>query len=177
MKLIRFLSTLVFTILLVYALNRSWGEIPPVGKVLDPFGGLWQNAENSQQYKEGEFYLMGLQSQVSVKFDERRVPHIFAANDHDLYFMQGYITARDRLWQMDLQTRAAAGRISEVVGEKTLDYDRYMRRIGMVYGATNRLKEMESDPFSKMITDAYTEGVNCFISELSYREYPVEYKL
>ncbi|MCB9087424.1 MAG: penicillin acylase family protein [Calditrichae bacterium] len=44
-----------------------------------------------------------------VQWDDRRVPHVFAQNDHDLYFTQGYLTARDRLWQMDFITRAAAG--------------------------------------------------------------------
>ena len=54
---------------------------------------------------------------VSIVFDERRVPHIFAQNEHDLFFAQGYITAQQRLFQMEIQTYDAAGRLSELIGE------------------------------------------------------------
>ena len=56
--------------------------------------------------------LPGLHQTVRVRFDDRRVPHSFALNDHDLYYAQGYITAQDRLWQMDFITHVAAGRLA-----------------------------------------------------------------
>jgi penicillin amidase len=105
------------------------------------------------------------------------VPHIFAENDHDLYYAQGYLTARDRLWQMDIQTRSAAGRLSEVVGPKALEVDRYHRRMGMVYGAENTLKGMMKDPTSRLMVTAYTEGVNTYIHHLRPGGYPIEFKL
>ena len=58
-----------------------------------------------------------------MAFDERQVPHIFAENLEDAAFVQGFLTAKDRLWQMDFISRAAVGRIAEVVGEKALEYD------------------------------------------------------
>lgn len=78
---------------------------------------------------------------------------------------------------MDMQTRAAAGRISEVVGEKALEYDRRQRRKGMLYAAENSLRAAETDGLTRAMLDAYTEGINSYISSLSYRHYPLEYKL
>ena len=60
--------------------------------------------------------LKGTKENVDIVFDDRMIPHIFAKNNHDVYFAQGYVTAMHRLWQMDFQTRYASGRLSEVVG-------------------------------------------------------------
>src|SRR5690606_15125244 len=98
-----------------------------------------------------------LNSNVNILIDEQGVPHIFADNDYDLYFAQGYITAKDRLWQMDFQTRYAAGRLSEVVGEKAFELDRYQRRMGMVHGAHAMLKSSMLDPKTKLISEAYSD--------------------
>ncbi|MGY0038208.1 penicillin acylase family protein [Pedobacter sp. NJ-S-72] len=105
------------------------------------------------------------------------IPHIFAKNDHDVYYTQGYITAMNRLWQMDFQTRYAAGRLSEVVGAKAIELDRYQRRMGMVYGAENSLKGMMEDPKSKAMIEAYTDGINDYIHSLSSAQLPLEYKI
>jgi penicillin amidase len=105
------------------------------------------------------------------------IPHVFAQNDHDVYYAQGYVTAMHRLWQMDFQTRFAAGRISEIVGKKAIEVDRYQRRMGMVYGAENSLKGMMEDPIAKAMILAYTEGINDYIHSLSNANLPLEYKL
>ena len=175
----KFLAILVcaLTLGLVWALQTQFGDIPPIGKFLNPGTGFWQNAEGKGQSKDEELKLNGLQGKVTIRYDEHRIPHIFAANDHDLYYVQGYLTARDRLWQMDIQTRAAAGRLSEVVGPKALEIDRYHRRIGMTYGAENCLKGMMKDPDSRKMIEAYTEGVNTYIHHLKRRDYPIEFKL
>jgi penicillin amidase len=114
-----------------------------------------------------------------VYIDDRLVPHIFAQNDEDAYFIQGYIHAKFRLWQMEFQTMAAAGRISEILGRdpRFLRHDREQRRLGMVYGAENAVKEIEKDPLSKAAVNAYTAGVNSYIGSLTHSELPVEYKL
>lgn len=175
-KLFAILSLIVTTIL-VYLLDKPMGSLPALGRLLDPVNGAIAAAEPTNTNFSKEFTFESLQQPVTVSIDERLVPHINAANDHDAYFMQGYIHAYFRLWQMDLQTRAAAGRVSEILGEKALKFDRDQRRKGMVYGAENSLKAMEADPRSKQMLDAYTEGVNNYISELEYRDYPIEYKL
>ncbi|HUM46563.1 MAG TPA: penicillin acylase family protein, partial [Chitinophagales bacterium] len=105
------------------------------------------------------------------------IPHIFAGNNHDLYLAQGYIHAKYRLWQMEFQTHAAAGRISEIIGEKALPYDRQQRRFGMVFAAENAEATMMADPLMKEAATAYTEGVNAYINTLDPKNLPIEYKL
>ncbi|MBS1680633.1 MAG: penicillin acylase family protein [Bacteroidetes bacterium] len=171
--------SLIGTAVLVYSLNRSWNfgkPIPPLGKFLDPFHGFWKNAE-TKSMKPGEASLSGLSGNVSIVYDSTLIPHIYAANEEDLFFAQGYVTAKHRLWQMEFQTMAAAGRISEILGPAAVDFDRGQRRIGMVYAAQNSLNEMEKDPVLKKITERYTEGINAYITSLNYEKLPLEYKL
>lgn len=144
---------------------------------MSPSEGFWQNAESKNEPVEENLQLDSLQGKVIIRYDEHRIPHIFAENDHDLYYAQGYVTARDRLWEMDIQTRSAAGRLSEIVGPKALNIDRYHRRMGMVYGAENTLRGTMKDPTSKMMIEAYTEGVNNYVRHLSKKNYPIEFKL
>lgn len=167
----------IIPILLAYVLNTKFGDLPPLLKFLDPFTGFWQNAESFRLSKQNKLAMKGTQQTVDVLFDDRMIPHIFAQNDHDVYFAQGYVTAMHRLWQMDFQTRYAAGRLSEVVGKKAIELDRYQRRMGMVYGAENSLKGMMADPKSREMILAYTDGINAYIHSLSKSEYPLEYKL
>src|SRR5688500_7309244 len=116
MRIVLFLSSTIITLLLIFALNKKWGAIPPLGKFLSPQEGFWQNAEPID-YDYGEnLSLAGLKDKADVYIDERLVPHIFAQNDEDAYFIQGYMHAKFRLWQMEFQTMAAAGRISEIIG-------------------------------------------------------------
>src|SRR5690606_10842296 len=86
-------------------------------------------------------------------------------------------TAMHRLWQMEFQTHAAAGRVSEVIGEKAIDFDRLQRRKGMVFGAKNALASFNKNDTVKQAVEAYAEGVNSFINSLSYKDLPIEYKL
>jgi penicillin amidase len=176
-KKIKALVCLFVPLLLIFALNTKFGNLPPLLKFLNPFTGFWQNAEHTTINSSSQLVLEGTFKNVEVAFDDRMIPHIFAENDHDVYFAQGYITAMHRLWQMDFQTRYAAGRLSEVVGNKALELDRYQRRMGMVYGAENSLQGMMADAKSREMINAYTDGINCYIHSLSKSEYPVEYKL
>lgn len=177
MKILKALFSVVITIALVWALQTKFGDVPPLGKFLNPATGFWQNAEAKGQEKDRELDLNGLQGKVIIRYDENRIPHIFAENDHDLYYAQGYVTARERLWQMDIQTRSAAGRLSEVVGVKALEVDRYHRRMGMVYGAENTLRGIMKDPVMTKVITAYSDGVNAYIKTLTPAKYPIEFKL
>ncbi|MFM1876256.1 MAG: hypothetical protein RL266_1993, partial [Bacteroidota bacterium] len=116
-------------------------------------------------------------SEAQVVMDERGVPHIFAASEYDLYFLQGYLTAKDRLWQMEFQTHAAAGRTSEIVGEKALAFDLEQRRIGMTWSAERALELIAYDSTSMLILNAYADGVNAWINSLADDDLPLEYKL
>ena len=177
MRIGSFLVFATLSIALVVALDRPLGKIPPLGKFLSPQYGFWQNAEPIGMDYGGTLQLKGLKGDATVYFDDRLVPHVFAENEEDLYFIQGYLHARFRLFQIDLQTRAAAGRASELAGSKAINFDREQRRLGMVFAAENALKEMEEDPLSKSIFDAYTAGVNSFIDQLTESALPIEYKL
>lgn len=143
---------------------------------MDPFSGCWQNA-SAEKPSRMDFDFAALKAPVTVVFDSQMVPHIFAKNRKDVFFMQGYMHAYHRLWQMDMTTRLASGRLSEVAGEATLDVDRKMRRLGMVYAAEKSTRAMEQDPQTADCLQSYTQGVNEFIAQLSYRKYPLEYKL
>ncbi|MES2874391.1 MAG: penicillin acylase family protein [Bacteroidota bacterium] len=177
MNIIKALLYFLAALALVITLNTKFGDIPPMGKFLNPFRGFWKNAESIDQKVERSFMVDGLKGPVEVKFDEQMVPHIFAENDYDVYFAQGFITAKDRLWQMDFQTRFASGRLSEVVGPKAIELDRYQRRMGMTYGAENMVRVMMKDPEIKEVMGAYAAGVNAYIRSLKPADYPVEFKL
>lgn len=162
---------------LAFVLSISVGPLPPLATFFDPFAGFWANAETSDGKKDRTLSLSGLTAPVQVVMDNRGVPHIFAQNAYDLYFAQGYATAVDRLFQMEFGARAAAGRLSEVLGDRTLAYDRYQRNIGMAWAAENMMKAVESDAAGKLVMEAYADGVNAYINQLRARDLPVEFKL
>lgn len=181
MKIIRLLFSLTITISFTYffSIGQSieGNNIPPIGHFLNPFEGFWQNAEANEVSFLAEVNLDGLQGNVSIKYDSNLVPHISASCDKDLYMAQGYVVANLRLWQMEFQTHAAAGRISELIGDKAVNFDRLQRRKGMVLGAKATLDYMENDPYLAPLIKVYTNGVNTYINSLSYKDFPLEYKL
>ncbi|WP_026899061.1 penicillin acylase family protein [Daejeonella oryzae] len=177
MKFFKAIFSLLFALALVITLNIKLGDIPPLGKFLDPFHGFWKNAEEKKVDKQKDITLSGLKGNVEIRFDDQMIPHIFADNNYDLYYAQGYMTAKDRLWQMDFQTRFASGRLSEVVGPKAIELDRYQRRMGMMFGAENMVREMKKDKQIQETMDAYTAGVNAYIASLNPEDYPIEFKL
>ncbi|HVM90168.1 MAG TPA: penicillin acylase family protein [Puia sp.] len=181
MRILPFSICLVITVSLVVILNKEWqvgdNTLPPVGKFMSPQQGFWQNAEPVNKDFNASVVSDYLKGKSEVYFDERMVPHVFAENESDAYFIQGYLHAKFRLWQMEFETYAAAGRISELIGEKAINFDRERRRLGMVYAAEKAVEEMEKDSITKAQCDAYTAGVNAYISSMKESELPVEYKL
>ncbi|MBS1743684.1 MAG: penicillin acylase family protein [Bacteroidetes bacterium] len=181
MRIFFFILTAAVTVTLVYFLNISLkiggAQAPAFGKFLSPQHGFWQNAEADDADFSADLHFPQLSGKVEVYLDKRLVPHVFAENENDVYFVQGYLHAKFRLWQMELQTLAAAGRASEIVGDIALNHDREFRRLGMVYGAENSLKQMEANETVKNECDAYTAGVNAYIDQLPDCKLPIEYKL
>ena len=180
MRIIKFLLSLLVTVGLIYGLNTRFTvgktKTPPMGEFLNPFTGFWQNGESRTPNIKESVVLQNLKEEGSVVYDDRMVPHIFAKNLEDAYYLQGYVTAQQRLWQMEFQTMSAAGRISEVVGFSALEYDKKQRRRGLAYGAEKsheKWKTMEGFKY----TEAYTAGVNAYINSLSKKDLPFEYKL
>ncbi len=119
--------------------------------------------------------LSGLRAPVTVRRDERSIPYIEATNDDDLYFAQGYVTASDRLWQMDLQRRTARGQLSEIFGNAALAQDKLHRRFG--FGKMIDEAAAHLDPSFAPAVAAYTKGVNAFISSLTDQTMPPEFRV
>lgn len=177
MKLAKFAISFFITLVFILVLSLQWGSVPPLGKFLDPFNGFLQNAEGREIQYDPVLQLAGLHQNVTVFYDSLLFPHVFAEDDHDLYYAQGFITASHRLWQMEFLTHVAAGRVSEIVGEKAINFDKEKRRQGMVYGAENMLKAIQKNDTARAVVQAYRDGVNAFINSLDYARMPVEYKL
>ena len=93
--------------------------MPPLGKFFDPYHG-YLALHGSDNLPDENLFFEGLHDSVTVVWDDRRIPHIFAKNEHDLFYAQGYIHGFDRLWQMEFQVMAAGGRLSEIIGERQL---------------------------------------------------------
>ncbi len=115
----------------------------------------------------------GLQEPVEVVRDRWGIPHIRTSTEHDAFFAQGFVTAQDRLWHMDYDRQRALGRWSEFVGAHGLQEDRLMRTFGLERAA--KADYEVSSPEAKAMLEAYTAGVNAFIS--TTQALPVEYKL
>ncbi len=178
MRGFKLITLIICCVLLFYALDNRQGQLPPLGNFLNPWSGFWQNNSAADEIAE-ELHLPDLIETVYVKWDDRHVPHIFAQNPHDLYFAQGYIMAKDRLWQLDFITRYAAGRLSEIFGknETVIQLDKFQRRIGMGFAAENSLQEQQKYPQSLLVVEAYGKGVNAYIENLAPENYPVEFKI
>jgi penicillin G amidase len=110
---------------------------------------------------DGEFRLLGIDERAEVLRDSYGVPHIYAQTAHDLFYLQGYVTAQDRLFQMDLYRRAGAGRLAEVLGEPALDSDKRFRTFGLARVAALELPLLRAE--SRDNLSAYAEGVNKFL--------------
>jgi penicillin G amidase len=182
MQVAKFLVSVVLTLALIFFLNNSWNikgiPVPPLGKFLDPFHGFWQNIEPKNTTGPESLRMAGLKEPVTVVYDSILIPHIFAQNEQDLFYAQGFVTASHRLWQMEFQTHAAAGRVSEIISnDAILNYDRSQRRLGMTFGAKHALEYMQEDLVVKSMIQSYTDGINAYINSLSYDELPFEYKL
>lgn len=181
MRILPFLISAVSTAGLIVALNTQLpvggSKTPRLGYFLSPQQGFWQNAEATNASHDGNIKLVGLKGKVDVYMDDRLVPHIYAENDLDAYYTQGYLHAKYRLWQMEFQTHVAAGRLSEIVGADRIDTDKFFRRLGMVYAAEKTMKEASKNKDLKQSIDAYAEGVNDYIKSLKPEELPFEYKL
>jgi len=115
--------------------------------------------------------LAGLHAAAKVTRDTYGIAHIKAANDHDLYFLQGYVHAQDRLFQMDVSRRRASGTLAELLGPTELPADVQLRTIGIRRAAERSLAVISSE--TRRAIESYTEGVNAYVDLLA--QLPPEY--
>jgi len=123
---------------------------------------------------EGDAFVQGLNDQVRIVTDEWGVPHIFAADEEDMFFASGFIHAKERMWQMDLSRRAGVGRLSEILGKAALNQDKSLRNFGLREGILKDYLLLSSK--MKTLLNAYSSGVNAWIKAQKYR-WPPEYIL
>ena len=138
--------------------------------VINPFGASPFN----RYTKSGSLVLPGLKAPVTVHRDEKGMAYIYAANMGDLFMAQGFVTAQDRLFQMELTKLFASGRISELAGEKAKDLDIRLRTLGFHRQATRHIPLL--DDKTQMYFQKYVDGVNAYI-ETRPQEHHLEFKL
>ena len=154
--------------------------LPALGPFFNPASGYWANTRTERHDRADvrRLTVSDPRAAGTVFFDDRGVPHLFAEDLNAASFLQGYLHAADRLWQMDVSTRATEGRLSEVLGRRT--YDRDVRQIQMGYRQSARQElELIRKDFAEdyAALDAYAAGINAYVATLDEDHYPVEYKL
>lgn len=142
-----FVHAIIATLLVVVAVAVAWAVM---------------YVRSSIPQDEGTVRVPGLEAPVTVGWDSLGVPYARARTVEDAYFAQGYLHARDRLWQMEVTRRVAQGRLAEVLGEKALDSDRFLRTVGLWRAAG--AMEQALDPRSRRLVEAYVAGVNAWLA-------------
>ncbi|MET0999352.1 MAG: penicillin acylase family protein, partial [Marmoricola sp.] len=122
---------------------------------------------------DGTQQIEGLTGRVEVLRDAQGVPQVYADEADDLFRAQGFVQAQDRFFEMDFRRHVTAGRISELLGESTLETDMYIRTMGWRRVATREYDLLADD--TKAYLEAYSDGVNAYVEGRSARELSLEY--
>jgi len=129
-----------------------------------------------QPQYSGRIALVGLHEKVEVIFDPYGIPHIYGQNEEDVYFALGYVQARERLFQMEMMRRVAAGRLAEILGEKFVKTDKFFRTLGIMEQADRNAELSFKDlsaPWKKAAL-AYLAGVNQYVEQ---GDTPLEFRI
>jgi penicillin amidase len=160
------MKRLVVVFLVTICLFASLGEIGSV-------------RPRAQTPAPASIRITGIKDRITIHRDDRGIPYIEAQNDEDLYFGQGYATAADRLWQMDLFRRTARGELAEILGAGpgnfALDQDKLHRTYGVSQVAEAELAQ--ASPHSRAILEAYARGVNAYAASLDPKSMPPEFQI
>lgn len=173
----RFWLAVLGFLLLVYVSAAGVGPIPQLGPLLEPVRGVWAVAAKARLPAQATAAIPGLGDSVLVLYDRRGVPHIFALTEEDATRALGFVVARDRLFQLELQTRATEGTLSELFGARAVELDKAQRRLGLAWSADREYAGMDSTERRWRLLDAYSQGVNAWIETLGPRDIPLEYRL
>ncbi len=153
--------------------------IAPLGDILFPGGGIWRVPGEVPVFEV--VHEPSLSGDVIVYRDEWGIPHIYASNESDLFFAQGFCHAQDRFFEMDLIRRQVRGKLSEIIGDMTLEMDKMNLAIGMEYWAIKtdeKMRELHKSGELPMVPllDRYCDGINYYLNTHQY-EKPLEYQL
>jgi penicillin amidase len=156
---------------------RPIGPAPALGAFLEPAHGIWSLARAAATPAGPDASVAGLGAPVEVVYDERAVPHVFARSEDDAYRALGYVVARDRLFQLYVQTLAASGRLTEIGGAQVLGLDRQMRQLGLPRAAERIIARLGDTSVTMRVAKAYADGVNAYIAAMPAAELPLEFRM
>ena len=139
-----------------------------IGSVL---GVYLYSAKSSMK---GKSTVAGLRDEVMIAFDESDIPHVEAKSTNDALYALGYLHARERGWQLEFNRRLASGSLSEILGEKSLRIDQFIRTLGIRSAARNQYEQLPSE--TKLALEAYANGINAGFADLGWA-LPVEFIL
>ncbi|MBB4080050.1 penicillin amidase [Lewinella aquimaris] len=153
-------------------------QLPALGPFFDPAHGFWQNTGEGARLEQLNFHLDHPYARGEIHFDERGIPHIIAGDLESACFLQGYVNAYDRMWQMDISTRATEGALAQVLGKSMEQRDLAQIRRGFREVARRSVDTISSQfPDDYRALQAYSDGINAYLDQLQPEDYPVEYKL
>lgn len=157
---------------LLRLLGRILVGLLALGLVALLVGWFWIRGSTLPQYT-GRIALKGLSAPVLIEREPSGVAHIKAQSQADMFYALGVAHAQDRLWQMEFQRRVGAGRLSEVLGEATLEQDKFLRTWGFYPAAESAYRSLS--PEGKSVIDSYVAGVNAYLA--TQPPLPVEFRL
>lgn len=127
------------------------------------FVGIWLFSRTLYPTYNGELELANISDEVTVYYDEVGVPHINAQNQKDAFTALGYVHAQDRLWQMELIRRIAAGRLAEIFGKELIKTDKFFSGLGIEEASAKTIKNLDKNSEAYKLTMAYLDGINQFM--------------
>ena len=163
---------------LLGVLAFGYGTVPALGPALDPGRGVWTSASGGELPHSQALSLPGLGHPVQVSFTSHGVPSVRAASPHDVFLAEGYLQARFRLAQMDLERRLGEGRLAQLAGPSAVSSDKFELRLGLVRTAEREWAQMpRSSPAAQDLL-AYSRGVNDDLAQLRRdRQWPALFSL
>jgi penicillin G amidase len=149
----------------MFALGVGAGPLPALGPALTSARGVWGAAANAALPHGQALTIPGLTGTVHVAYSPQGVASVQAANDHDLFLAQGYVTASFRLSEMDLERRFGEGRLAELNGPSSVDSDTFELQLGLLRTARAQWAAMPASSLAAEALVAYAQGVNALIGE------------
>ncbi len=163
-RVVNAVAAVVFSAALLGVLGFGFGTIPALGPALDPARGAWTSASGGEPVSSRELRVPGLAAPVTVSFTKQGLASISARGDHDLFLALGYVEAKFRLSEMDLERRLGEGRLAQLGGPGDLASDELELRLGLL--RTAQAEWAQTSGLARMALLAYAQGVNDDIAQV-----------
>ena len=165
MRIANFAAALIVSGAVLYVAFFGAGPLPALGPAFNPQTGAWTMAADAASYGAQTLHLDGLQHPAKVVLEANGTAHITASTDHDMFLAFGYVHAKFRLFQMDLERRQGEGLLSEVFGKDALPMDTFELQLGLLRTAQQEWSQLSNDDPLRQGLVAYAQGVNDRIAE------------